>query len=244
MSEQPQQPVAQLSQFEKLQKRLEAGHKLLAKPNVPPGMVPIWTGETRAVLRATFGADSDVDRVWPSPRTPFPPEKARETLQERMTLLEGLMQGATVAIRRMIANPCGGRVFIGHGRSLLWRELKDFLHDRLSLQWDEFNRESVAGFGISDRLSEMLDSASFAFLIMTAEDEHADTTMHARENVVHEVGLFQGRLGLRRAIVLVEEGCATFSNIHGLIYIGFPSGRITACFEEVRRVLEREKLVR
>ena len=27
---------------------------------------------------------------------------------------------------------------------------------------------------------------------MTAEDEHADGTKHARENVIHEVGLFQG----------------------------------------------------
>ena len=35
-------------------------------------------------------------------------------------------------------------------------------------------------------------------------------------NVVHEAGLFQGRLGFTRAIVLLEEGCAEFSNIQGL----------------------------
>ena len=29
----------------------------------------------------------------------------------------------------------------------------------------------------------------------------------ARMNVIHEVGLFQGRLGFERAIVLLEEGC-------------------------------------
>ena len=34
-------------------------------------------------------------------------------------------------------------VFIGHGRSALWRELKDFLVERLGLGWDECNRESL-----------------------------------------------------------------------------------------------------
>jgi hypothetical protein len=34
----------------------------------------------------------------------------------------------------------GTNVFIGHGRSVVWRELKDFVQDRLKLPWDEFNR--------------------------------------------------------------------------------------------------------
>jgi predicted nucleotide-binding protein len=62
-------------------------------------------------------------------------------------------------------------------------------------------------------------------------------------NVIHEVGLFQGRLGFTRAIVLVEEGCQEFSNIQGLGQIRFPVGNISACFEEVRRVLEREAVI-
>ena len=137
----------------------------------------------------------------------------------------------------------GHKVFIGHGGSPLWRELKDFLHDRLSLDWDEFKREPVAGLMTAERLSQMLQSAGFAFLIMTAEDEHADKSMHARENVIHEVGLFQGRLGFRRAIVLLEDGCAEFSNIHGLSQIRFPKGVISASFEEIRGVLEREGII-
>jgi hypothetical protein len=31
-----------------------------------------------------------------------------------------------------------GTVFIGHGHSSLWRELKDFIADTLKLPWDEF----------------------------------------------------------------------------------------------------------
>ena len=74
---------------------------------------------------------------------------------------------------------------------------------------------------------------------MTAEDEHADGTQHARENVIHEIGLFQGRNGFERAIVLAEEGCTEFSNIHGLNQIRFPDGDLLARSEQIRQVLER-----
>jgi predicted nucleotide-binding protein len=65
----------------------------------------------------------------------------------------------------------------------------------------------------------------------------------ARLNVVHEVGLFQGRLGFRRAIIMLEEGCEQFSNIVGLGQIRFPHNNIEAAFEQVRQVLEREGVV-
>jgi predicted nucleotide-binding protein len=61
--------------------------------------------------------------------------------------------------------------------------------------------------------------------------------------VVHEAGLFQGKLGFTRAIVLLEEGCEEFSNIAGLGHIHFPSGNIGAAFEQVRLVMEREGLI-
>jgi predicted nucleotide-binding protein len=89
----------------------------------------------------------------------------------------------------------------------------------------------------------MLDSAAIAFLIMTAEDEMADGALQARMNVVHEAGLFQGRLGFTKSIVLLEGGCEQFSNIEGLGQIRFPPGNISAAFEEIRRVLEREGLL-
>jgi predicted nucleotide-binding protein len=62
--------------------------------------------------------------------------------------------------------------------------------------------------------------------------------------VTHEIGLFQGRLGFRRAIILLEEGCTEFSNIHGLTVIKFPKTNIMTVSEEIRRVLEREGLVK
>ena len=56
----------------------------------------------------------------------------------------------------------------------------------------------------------MLDEAGFALLVLTAESERTDGVVLARQNVVHEAGLFQGRLGWRKAIVLREMAARSF----------------------------------
>ena len=146
--------------------------------------------------------------------------------------------------RQLQGSSVGTRVFIGHGRSLTWRELKDFIEDKLSLPVDEFNRVPTAGTSTTGRLMEMLSSAAIAFLVMTGEDEQPTGELRPRENVVHEAGMFQGRLGFERAIVILEDGCEKFSNNAGLTHIPFPKGRIRAAFQDVREVLEREGLIR
>lgn len=137
----------------------------------------------------------------------------------------------------------GANVLIGHGRSPIWRELGNFIQDRLHLRWDEFSRAPGAGLADIARLSELLDATAIAFLVMAGQDEQAEGKLRARMNVIHEAGLFQGRLGFTRAIVVLEEGCEGFSNIYGLGQIRFPKGNIKAAFDEVRQVLEREGLI-
>ncbi|GAB1515668.1 TIR domain-containing protein [Actinophytocola sp. KF-1] len=134
----------------------------------------------------------------------------------------------------------GGKVFIGHGgRSKEYLQLSVWLSDE-GLEWEFFDRTPTAGMSIKERLTEMLDNAQIAFLLMTAEDETVDGKMRARENVVHEVGLFQGRLGFNKAIVLLEEGCEEFSNITGVGQIRFPKGDVRPAFDAIRKVLQRE----
>jgi len=166
------------------------------------------------------------------------PIYACETLAKHAKTAGSHMERQEKQARKM--ERVGTNIFIGHGQSLLWKELKDFIQDRLQLPWDEFNRIPIAGVTNISRLLEMLDTAAIAFLVMTAEDEQADGNKRARMNVIHEAGLFQGRLGFTRAIILLEEGCEEFSNIHGLGQIRFPEGNIKAAFEEIRQVLERE----
>lgn len=129
-------------------------------------------------------------------------------------------------------------IVIGHGRSSQWRELKEWLRDNYDCKIHEFNSQSVVGISHKDRLQELIDVADFAFLLMTAEDETGDGGLQARQNVVHEVGLFQGALGFENAVILLEDGCDEFSNIAGLGQIRFPTGSIEAAFESVRQYLK------
>jgi len=131
-------------------------------------------------------------------------------------------------------------VFIGHGRTQLWRDLKDHLHEKHGYQVEAYEIGARAGHAIRDILEEMLDRSSFALLVLTGEDETADGSLRARQNVIHETGLFQGKLGFRRAVVLLEEGAEEFSNIKAIEQIRFSKGNIKETFGDVLATLKRE----
>lgn len=133
------------------------------------------------------------------------------------------------------------RVFIGHGgQSVQWSKLKDHLADHHGYDVVAFQSGARTGHTIRDILDEMLDESTFAILVMTAEDEQSDGTMRARQNVVHEAGLFQGRLGFSRAVILLESGTQNFSNLDGIQYIDFGKDNIREAFGDVIATLRRE----
>lgn len=226
-----------------LRRFVEKANALLKKGDVKMGQLKMWSNGARSHLRKIYGEGHPViDSLSPG-QISDSADPGKELAQRASLLEQFISELDRLGTDLFLRGDVGSRVFIGHGQSPIWRELKDFISGRLSLPWDEFNREAVAGLSTFERISNMLDSASFAFLIMTAEDQHSDASSHARQNVVHEVGLFQGKLGPRRAIILLEQGCQEFTNIVGLSQIRFPPGRISAAFEDIRRVLEREGVV-
>jgi len=131
-------------------------------------------------------------------------------------------------------------VFIGHGRDPQWRDLKDHLQDKHGIKVIAYEVGPRAGLSIKEVLQELLESSSVALLVLTGEDIHTDGEIHARENVIHEVGLFQGRLGFERAIILLESGVTEFSNILGVNQIRFSKGGIRETFGDVIATLNRE----
>ena len=132
------------------------------------------------------------------------------------------------------------RIFIGHGRSPQWRELKDHLTDKHGYKIVAYEVGARAGHTIRDILDEMLHESSLAFLVLTGEDSDENGNLHARENVIHETGLFQGRLGFSKAIVLLEENTNQFTNISGIDQIRFKKGNIRETFGDVLSVIKRE----
>ncbi len=143
-------------------------------------------------------------------------------------------------IEKFITPPDPPKVFIGHGNDQQWRLLKDHLHDHHGIEVHAYEIAPRAGISIKEVLEQLLNSSSIAFLVLTGEDIKNYDELHARENVIHELGLFQGKLGFRRGIILLEEGVAEFSNISGLTQIRFFKGNIRETFGDVLAVIKRE----
>ncbi len=131
-------------------------------------------------------------------------------------------------------------VFIGHGSSNQWRDLKDHLADKHGYKIEAYETGARAGHTIRDILDQMAVKSSIAFLVMTGDDVSIDGSVRARQNVVHEIGLFQGRLGFSRAVAFLEDGVEEFSNLHGIQQIRFSKNNIKETFGEVLATLKRE----
>lgn len=131
-------------------------------------------------------------------------------------------------------------VFIGHGHSAQWRDLKDHLCDKHGYRVEAYEVGARAGHHIRDILEDMLTGSSFAIMLMTGDDDTHDGRLHARPNVIHETGLFQGKLGFSRVAVLVENNVDLLSNLDGVQRIEYAPGNIKETFGEVLATLRRE----
>lgn len=160
---------------------------------------------------------------------------SRADIQRVFQVFERNLSESTIVVE-----PEPIRVFIGHGRDSQWRDLKDHLHDMHGFAVEAYEIGPRAGQSVKEVLQGMLNDSSFALLVHTAEDLHADGELHARENVIHELGLFQGCLGFQKAIAVLEEGVREFSNILGINQLRFPKGRIRETFGDVIATIRRE----
>ncbi len=132
------------------------------------------------------------------------------------------------------------RIFIGHGHKPLWKDLKDHLSDKHGFKVEAYEIGARGGLTITEVLEDMLTKSSIAFLVLTGETADSSGMIHARDNVIHEVGLFQGRLGFKSAIILLEEGVTEFSNIQGIQQLRFPKDSIRETFGDVLAIIKRE----
>lgn len=132
------------------------------------------------------------------------------------------------------------KIFIGHGQDNQWRDLKDHLHEQHGFEVNAYEIGPRAGLSVKEVLESMLNESSFALLVLTGEDIDTEGVAHARENVIHELGLFQGRIGFKRAIAVLEKGVNEFSNILGVNQVRFSKGNIKETFGDILSIIKRE----
>jgi len=90
------------SLIDNLRQRAEVRSKYATRPDLHPGMVKMWTASVLSPLKKLFGGDSLVFTTWPTDNTPFPDDRARETLLERIARLDLLIQSVCNAGERSI----------------------------------------------------------------------------------------------------------------------------------------------
>lgn len=222
-----------------------------------------WRGKVTAAVSLIFGEHSHyIDDLNEIPYTDILDQMSRVAGKEETKIWTGLetarrlLQSMVDEIQESeeIPSPTANKtrvrtdaikqgVFIGHGRSPLWARLQLYLQDELGLRVINFESESRIGDSVVSILTKMLSEAKFAILLLTAEDETATGSMRARQNVIHEVGLFQSKLGFNRTVLLKQEGVEDFTNVAGLQYILFSDNKIEQSFYELRRTLEREGVI-
>ena len=161
--------------------------------------------------------------------------KTRDSIESVFQIFERDLDKSVVPIE---SEPI--KIFIGHGQNKQWRDLKDHLQDLHGFEVVSYEIGARGGLSVKEVLQEMLTKSSFALLVLTGEDVDNYGEYHARENVIHELGLFQGHLGFRRAIVLKEDGIKEFSNIFGLTQIRFSQNNIRETFGEIIATIKRE----
>jgi predicted nucleotide-binding protein len=136
------------------------------------------------------------------------------------------------------------RVFISHGRSLDWTKVQPYIERDLKVRTLELAQEPNMGRSVLGKLDEETRKCTYAVIVMTGDDTNADGQLVARQNVLHEIGFLQARLGLSAVCLLHEEGTELFSNIHGLVYVPFPKGTVEATFGIILRELKAAGVIR
>ncbi|MFI7006831.1 PfkB family carbohydrate kinase [Streptomyces sp. NPDC050145] len=143
-------------------------------------------------------------------------------------------------IRTMDASRHNGPmgVFVAHGRSPQWLAVKSFVEERFGVPVYSFESDSWGSRPVTEALTEYMDRCSFAVCVLTAEDATGDGQLVARQNVVHEIGLFQGYRGVDRVLVLVEEGCDSAPAAAADFTVTFPRHAIGQALWPLQQALQ------
>jgi sugar/nucleoside kinase (ribokinase family) len=138
--------------------------------------------------------------------------------------------------RRSRARPLG--IFISHGKNAEWFAVQRFVEDRFASPVYSFESAPWGGHELSEALSKTLERCSLSVCVLTAEDFTDDGRKFARQNVIHEVGLFQGQHGFDRVVLLVEEGCDFVPRAATPYAIYFPHNQVYQAFYQLAEIIK------
>ena len=96
---------------------------------------------------------------------------------------------------------------------------------------------------VIEKLEKYGRMADYAVLILTGDDRTENGESRARQNVIQELGWFQGVLGRNRTAILQQSGVAVASNLSGIVYLEFHDDSVESAFDALRREFETAGLI-
>lgn len=130
------------------------------------------------------------------------------------------------------------RVFVTHGRSNDWRVVQAYIEKDVGLPTIELAQEANMGRTLIEKLVDNAARCDSAVIVMTGDDVANEDEARVRENVMHEIGFFQGRYGRSFVVLLHEDGVNIPTNLSGVAYVPFPKGTIEAGLHVLQRELK------
>jgi len=179
----------------------------------------------------------DVSMMGTAPGLPAEQRFSRDALARLGRRIEEILEMRAHSSLATPIKPPPRKVFISHGSSKDWYEIQAHVEKDLSLKTLELAQEASKGMTVLGKLVEYASHCDSAVIVMTGDDETRSGEIRARENVIHEIGYFQGIYGLARVVLLHEDGVNIPSNIQGVVYVPFPKGYVSAGFGALDREL-------
>lgn len=130
------------------------------------------------------------------------------------------------------------RVFISHGHADDWLKVQAYIEKDVKLDTRELAQEANMGNTIIEKLFDNARLCDSAVIVMTGDDVAHENVAKVRENVMHEIGFFQGSYGRGHVILLHEAGVSIPTNLGGVAFIPYPKGSITSIFYLLQRELK------
>jgi len=236
----------EINLIEKLRRNLKLGGRMLSSSNFQRTFIRRWHGAVEGSLKKIYGADSELIRKFNDIADgAVLVSDPKVGLQQLMLFVERLLDALTNDVLARVGDSERARgesglrrIFVGHGRNPIWSRVVNHLRDDLGLNVEAFETTSRTSEHIVDILKEVLDTCDAAVIVMTADDRTSEGTGRARQNVIHEIGLFQGRRGFNRVILLQQVGTEDFSNVAGLQTARFTE-RVEEAFYDLDRAVRK-----
>lgn len=196
-------------------------------------LLPAFYGDFQAIK-----TEPEMQMASPGPGQPAPMHFSRAQAERLVRDIEQIFEIRANSELASPQQPSIQCVFISHGRSHDWRAVQAFVEKDVQLPTVELAQEPNLGRTIIEKLIDSAAKCSSAVIVMTGDDIANENESRVRENVMHEIGFFQGRYGRNAVVLLHEEGVNVPTNLSGVAYVPFPKSNIEAGFHVLQRELK------